>query len=127
MAGESFAARSPYLWNVIGRGEGDTFERVADELAGVLQASGVDVSSVSVDELLYQKDIRGVVRATVTALVSNGDAGKARDALTALVDGHRRGRSTDVLSYASAAEVVYRVSGTDGIFAVSVPRSVLPR
>ncbi len=125
-AGEAFAARSPYLWNMIGRQEGDTFTRVTDDAEAVLQGDGVSVSSLSFDEFLYQKDLREMVRATVTVSVPAGRAIRVRDRLTTIADGHRHGRDTDTLNYASVAEVVYRVTDTRDVFDVSVPRVGLP-
>ncbi len=125
-AGEAFAARSPYLWNIIGRGEGDTFRRITDDAAEVLQVDGTTVSSLSFEEFLYDKDTREMVRATVTASVQAGRAARARDRLIAIAEGHRHGRSTDTLNYASVAEVVYRVSDTRDTFEVPVPRVGLP-
>jgi hypothetical protein len=126
VAGEAFASRSPYFWNIIGRAEGDTFEKAAADTAGVLQEAGIEVTSVSFDELLYEKDRGEVVRATVTVAVADGTAARARDALASLAQGHRRGRATDRLSYASVAEVVCRVRDGSETYVVSVPRVGVP-
>ncbi|MEZ5317130.1 MAG: hypothetical protein R2752_06980 [Vicinamibacterales bacterium] len=121
-AGEAFASRSPYLWNVIGREEGDTFDRIAADAAGVLQDGGIAVTALSFDELVYEAEVPEMVRATVTATVPAGRATRARDRLTAIADGHRRGRETDRLNYASVREVVYRVADGRDTFDVSMPR-----
>jgi hypothetical protein len=125
-AGEAFAARSPYLWNVIGRAEGDTFERVAGEVAAALEAGGVEVAEVTFDELVYDKDLSEVVRASVGVSVPAGRAAEARDVLANIAEGHRRGRATDVLNYASVSEVVYGVTDGGDRFAVPMPRVGLP-
>ena len=60
-AAEAFAARSPYLWAVIGRQNGDTFDRVAQDIAGLLTDARVPVSGVTFDELVYETDRREAV------------------------------------------------------------------
>lgn len=124
-AGEAFAARSPYLWNVIGRGEGDTFDRLATDAATVL-GPVASVSAMTVDELVYAADRREVLRAGLTLTVPTGRAGRARDRLQSVADGHRQGQATDTLNYASVVEISYRVSdGREG-YDIVVPRVGLP-
>ena len=125
-AGEAFAERSPYLWNIIGRSEGDTYQKVASDLVEFLNEEGVQVSAVSFDELVYQKGGRDVAPATVTATVSLGTVSRARDVLADLARKHRKGQATDRLSYASASGVIFGVTDGEVTEAVTIPRVGLP-
>ena len=125
-AGEAFASRSPYLWNVIGRAEGDTFDRLVADVEGVVNERATTVGSVAFDEFLYEKDRREMLRATLTVAVPSGRAARARDRIVAIADGHRQGRATDTLNYASVTEMVYRVTDGADAFEVVVPRVGLP-
>jgi hypothetical protein len=129
-AGEAFASRSPYLWNVIGRDQGDTYEKLTTDAVNLLGSGGVQVTAVTFDELVYQHEVTGAVRVTATASVSPGACARAHELLATLAEQHRRGVGTDRLNYASAAEVVLRVSDgreSRGVaFArLGVPNSVL--
>ena len=125
-AGEAFAARSPYLWNIIGRDQGDTYQKIASDLAGFLGEKGVLVSSVSFDELIYRQKGREAETATVTASVPLGTVTQARDFLSVLASDHRKGQGTDRLNYASVSQIIFRVTDGQVSDAVTVSRVGLP-
>ena len=122
-AGEAFAARSPYLWRVIGRDEGETFDRIQRDLFGVLGEVGVVPTLVTVDELVYQKDIPEAVHVEVRVEVPVAAQERSRQRLRDLVQEHRRGSRTDRLSYGSAGQVLVRIGDQES---VSLPRVGLP-
>ena len=126
-AAEAFASRSPYLWEVIGRENGETYERVTFELARFLGEGGVEVSSVSVDELVFEKDRNEVVSVTLTAALASGGAVRARELLTNLEVRHREGQQTDRLSYSGAASVTYRLEDTTSVEVVTLERVGIPQ
>ena len=112
-AAESFASRSPYLWDVIGRENGDTFERVSSDLVEFLGAGGVEVSQISFEELLFEKDRKEVVTATATVRVTEGSIQKTLDLFQTLAGQHARGENAEKLSYSSVAE--WRLQLNDGL------------
>ena len=124
-AAEAFAARSPYLWAVIGRQNGDTFDRIARDIAGLLTDARVPVSGVTFDELVYETGRREALSARVTVDIDSTLLTRARVVLDELVGRHRRGVDTDRLSYASVASLELAL-GRDDPAPTVVPRVGLP-
>ncbi len=124
-AAEAFAARSPYLWEVIGRDQGETFTRIASDVTAFLVDGGVDVASVSFDELVYGQSAREVARATITATV--GNASGARGLLADLAARHLQGRDTDRLSYSGVADLSLRLVDERTTEELVLPRNGIPQ
>lgn len=111
-AAESFASRSPYFWEVTGRGTGDTFERVANDVARVLQVAGATVRQVSIDEIVFDRNRSEAVSAVVSAMLARGTVARAQTEVDALKRRHLRGADADKLNYSSIAELALKL--TDG-------------
>ncbi len=112
-AAEAFAARSPYLWEIIGRENGETFVRLTSDLTELLGEGGVEVTEVSFDEMVFEKDRNEVVSATSSVRLAEGALPRARELFTELEETHSRGESTNKLSYSSLA--TWHLSLTDGV------------
>ncbi len=104
-AAEAFAARSPYLWEIIGRENGETFERVTSDLTELLGRGGVELSEISFDELVFEKDRKEVVSATSSVRLAEGALPRARELFTELREKHSRGESTDTAQLLEPGEV----------------------
>lgn len=124
-AAEAFAARSPYLWDIIGRETGDTFDRIGRDLVGFLAAADVAVRQISFDELVFDKGRPEAVSATITATVTGGTA-KAREVLGELKTRHLWGLDTDRLNYSSVAEISLVLVDGQARETVVIPRTGAP-
>ncbi|MFQ5789977.1 MAG: hypothetical protein ACE5JI_05805, partial [Acidobacteriota bacterium] len=122
-AAEAFAARSPYLWEVIGRENGETAERIASDVVEVLKAGGIQAGKVTLVELVFEQDRAEAVSATFDLALEPEEAVQARAVLERVLRSHARGEETDRLSYSSVAKVLLRLGGGES---VSLPRVGLP-
>ena len=127
VAGEAFAARSPYLWSIIGRRNGDTFEKITHHIEAQLAELGITPEAVSFDEIVFQAKRNEAVRVTVRVALGSGEIGKVRANLEALAQEHRWGRQTERLSYASISELALHLVEEEESSTIRLPRIGLPQ
>ena len=126
-AAEAFAGRSPYLWSIIGREHGDTYDRISRDTETYLSEGGVGVEAVSVDELVYQRGRREASSISLSVTVDAGSTAAALERLRDLEQRHARGEATDRLSYASVARLDIDVVSDRGRERFSLPRVGIPQ
>jgi len=124
-AAEAFASRSPYVWGVIGRQNGDTYGRIAAEAASWLAEQGValDDGAISFDEVVYAEGAGEAARLVMT-IATGTSAARARDALDLLRERHQQGLDSDWLNYASVRNLLVRLG--DGGVDIELPRRGVP-
>ncbi len=127
VAGEAFAARSPYLWSIIGRQNGDTFEKISRHIEAHLSEIDITPESVSFDEIVFEAERKEAVRVTVRVELGSGETERVRASLQALVQEHRQGRQTELLSYASVAELAIQLAEGRESSMIILPRIGLPQ
>ena len=124
-AAEAFASRSPYLWGVIGRQNGDTYGRIAAEAESWLADQGVAgvAKLIAFDEVVYATGAAEAAR-LVMVIDAGADAVRARQEFERLKARHLQGLDSDRLNYASVRNLVVRFS--DGGADVVLPRRGVP-
>lgn len=127
LAAEAFASRSPYLWSVIGRENGDTFERITGQLMAELSRANLRPASVRFGEILYESERPEAVRVGISVALESGSPERAREALQELAERHRHGQDTDILSYSSIAELEIQFLHGTAVSQVTLPRVGLPQ
>ncbi|MFB0518438.1 MAG: M14 family zinc carboxypeptidase [Acidobacteriota bacterium] len=126
-AASSFAARAPYLWEVIGREHGDTFGKVEQEVSDFLKEEKVKVTSSSAQSITFISDRKEMSSLTLNLAVENGDdLTHAVELLENLKYAHRRGERTDLLSYSSLAELLVDLYSPESHQKVSMLRVGYP-
>ena len=124
-AAEAFASRSPYVWGVIGRQNGDTYARIADDAVSWLADQGVvlDAGAISFDEVEYSAGATEAAR-LVMMVDAGTNAAQARQEIERLRARHLQGLDSDRLNYASVRSLVVRFG--DGGVDVALPRRGVP-
>ena len=124
-AAEAFASRSPYVWGVIGRQNGDTYGRIAAEAVSWLAQQGVtlDDAAISFDEVVYAAGA-GEAERLVMTIATGADTARAREGLERLRARHQQGLDSDRLNYASVRSLLVRLG--DGGGDIDLPRRGVP-
>ncbi len=121
--GRAFFLRWPYLWDIWGRKEGQTYMTVARDLGTLLEQEGIPEARIRITSALYNfpalessfdavKRLRfntGEIR-ELTVRVAFADRGAqqaARILLTTLAEQHRRGERSELLSYAGCGRIAF--------------------
>ena len=126
-AASSFAARAPYLWEVIGREHGDTFRKVEREIADFLKGEKVKVISASAQSITFVSKRKEMTSLIISlAVETDDDLNRAANSLEHLKSSHRRGERTDLLSYSSLAELFIDLHSPISHQKVSIPRVGYP-
>jgi hypothetical protein len=137
-AGRAFFLRWPYFWDIWGREEGETYEKLENDLRLYLEAEGVNVQKTIIGSALYgfpdSKKATGSLQklnfnsgeiknlALDIYLTDEDDLNRAYKALSGLRVDHLRGQKTDLLSYAGCAQLTLTLR-----FGKKTLQSALPR
>lgn len=125
-AAEAFAGRSPYVWDLPERDTSATFDRVAGDLAGLLRSAAIEITQISFDEMVFERNRDEAISATITADVANGSTVRARRAIETLKDRHQRGQEIDRLNYSGVVDLVVRLTDGKSIEIVTLTRVDVP-
>jgi len=123
----SFAARSPYLWEVIGREHGDTFGKVEKDVADFLKGEKVKVISTSAQSVSFVTKRKEMTSLTLSlAVETDDDLNRAANSLEDVKRLHRRGERTDLLTYSSLAELHIELHSPTSHRKITIPRVGYP-
>jgi len=123
--GRAFFLRWPYLWDIWGREEGETYQRVEQELQHFLNDSESVYQQMGIVQLEYefpkvispydaikklQFDSGEIKNLRVEIRFGSGEQmEKAAEAFGALLSGHKKGERTDVLNYAGCRQITFEL------------------
>ena len=141
--GRAFFLRWPYLWDIWGREEGDTFQTVEENLEEFLKNIGSDFKDISIQSVSYKfpsitspydaiKRLRfnagEIKNLSVSIDFSNQDhMENARKAFEALQQSHRKGDRTDVLNYSGCSQISIQMNSEKSHSGVTIKRIGLPK
>jgi len=119
--GRAFFLRWPYLWDIWGREEGETYQKVENDLENFFKEAGAGHQDITVKEVAYEfteistphdaikrlqfnsgeiKNLRMGIRFSSREQMEN-----ANKELKALLSWHKKGVKTDVLSYSGCRQI----------------------
>ena len=141
--GRAFFLRWPYLWDIWGREEGDTYKTVEHDLEEFLDEIGSDFKDISIQSVAYEfpslssphdaiKRLRfstgEIKKLSVRIDFSNRlHMGNAHNAFEALQQSHRRGDRTDVLNYSACSQISIQMINENSYSDVTIRRIGLPK
>ncbi len=141
--GRAFFLRWPYLWDIWGRDEGDTYQSVEGNLEDFLNDIGSDYSTVSIQSVSYTfpsitsphdaiKRLRfntgEIKNLSVRIEFSNPDhMEKTRKAFVALQQSHKKGERTDVLNYSGCSQITIEMRNKNNVADVTIRRIGVPK
>lgn len=121
--GRAFFLRWPYLWDIWGRKEGQTYMSVLGDLGALLEQEGIRGVRIHITSALYDfpalessfdavKRLRfntGEIRELAVRVVfaDRGAQQAARSLLATLAEQHRRGERSELLSYAGCRRIAF--------------------
>jgi len=139
----AFFLRWPYLWDIWGREEGDTFASIQEDILAYFREQGLSEIAVSIPSVLYAfpssesprdpirrlRFSRGQIKELSVFLdfPSLKERDRAAEALHRLRKHHRRGERTDILSYPGCAEITFLLSHRGRGVSVSLSRMGYPK
>ena len=139
----AFFLRWPYLWEVWGREEGDTFLTLEDDINRFFDAEHLPPRQITIGKALYDfptiksphealKKLRfnhGEIKDLLVTVVfdSNADQSKAEQAIDQLGLSHKRGNRTETLSYPGCARITFEFRTRDGVARKTLPRVGYPK
>ena len=126
--GRAFFLRWPYLWDIWGREEGDTYKSVEENLEEFLDEIGSDFNDISIQSVAYEFPSLSSPHDAIKRLRFNAGEIKdlsvridfsnrvhmenARKAFENLQQSHRRGDRTDVLNYSACSQLSIQMKKT---------------
>jgi hypothetical protein len=141
--GRAFFLRWPYLWDIWGRAEGATYDKVEKEITQFLAGEGVKLQKTIFRSALYEfpplkKGPGALKRLTFNAgevkdlavdivLSDEDDQAKTVQAFGGLRAQHDRGLKTDVLSYPGCAQLTFWMRFGKKNVSASIPRVGAPK
>ncbi len=141
--GRAFFLRWPYLWDIWGRDEGDTYQTVEENLEDFLDGISSDFSDISIQSVSYEfpsitsphdaiKRLRfntgEIKNLSVKIEFSNPDhLENARKAFEALQQSHNKGERTDVLNYSGCSQIAIEMRHENKLVDVTIRRIGLPK
>jgi len=141
--GRSFFLRWPYLWDIWGRDEGETYQTVEENLEDFLENIGSAFSGISIQSVSYEfpsktsphdviKRLRfntgEIKNLSVRIEFSNQDhMENARKAFEALQQSHKKGERTDVLNYSGCNQISIEMKSEKNLADVTIRRIGLPK
>ncbi len=141
--GRAFFLRWPYLWDIWGRDEGDTYQTVEENLEDFLENIGSDFSDISIQSASYEfpsitspydaiKRLRfntgEINNLSVRIEFSNLDhMENAQKAFEALQQSHKKGEKTDVLNYSGCNQISIEMRSEKNFANVTIKRIGLPK
>ncbi len=139
----AFFLRWPYLWEVWGREEGDTYLTLEDDLDGFFDAENLPARQISIRRALYDfQTIKSPDEAVkklqfnhgeiknlfvTVAFDSSVDQTNAGQAIDNLAKSHKRGKYTETLSYPGCAQITFELRTKDGVVRKLLPRVGYPK
>ncbi len=114
IAAEAFAGRAPYLWDLPGKDTNTAFDRVAGDVSAVLKTAGLEVRSLSFDEIVFEKGRDKALSALITAAIAKGTIQKARAAAKQGLAGR------DTLHYSGVEVLVIRLADGTATETISI-------
>jgi len=141
--GRAFFLRWPYLWDIWGREEGDTYQTVEENLEEFLKNIDSDFKNISIQSVSYKfpsmtsphdavKRLRfntgEIKNLSVRIDFSNQDhMENARKAFEALQQSHRKGERTDVLNYSGCSQISIQMNSEKSHSDLTIRRIGLPK
>ncbi|MFC2168134.1 hypothetical protein ACFLRW_04045, partial [Acidobacteriota bacterium] len=141
--GRAFFLRWPYLWDIWGREEGDTYQTVEKNLEDFLDDIGADFKDISIQSLAYEFPSMTSPHDAVKRLrFSTGEINDlsvkiefsnqihmeiARKSFEALQQSHKKGKRTDVLNYSGCNQISIEMRNENNTADVTMSRIGLPK
>jgi len=142
-AGRAFFLRWPYLWDIWGQEEGQTYMTVREDLSALFEQEGIPGARIRITSALYEFPPRkssfdAVKRlrfntgeiSELTVHIGFTDVGSQQAALTLLTtikQQHRRGERSEVLSYAGCGRISFCLDRKGGADRVDLDRLGYPK
>ena len=142
-AGRAFFLRWPYFWDVWGREEGATYDRLERDITQYLTSEGVTLQKTIVRSVLYEfpplKKGAGTLKKLAFAageikdlavdiyLTDDDDLNRTFKAVDAVREQHLRGQKSDLLSYAGCAQLTFGLRYGKRALQAVLPRLGYPK
>ncbi len=142
-AGRAFFLRWPYFWDVWGREEGATYDRLERDITQYLTAEGVILQKTIVKSVLYELPPLRKGAGTLKKLAFNSgeikdltvniyltdddDLTKTFKAVDAVRDQHLRGQKSEVFSYPGCAQLTFSLRYGKRTLQAVLPRLGYPK
>lgn len=139
----AFFLRWPYLWEIWGRKEGETYFTVEDDLRGLFGEKGIKFENIAIKTAIYEFLPKKSSRESIKRLNFNQGEIKnliveidfpdsnqqnlALEALKELKNQHRKGLKTDFLSYSGCALLSFDLQSDVKTDTVSLERMGYPK
>jgi hypothetical protein len=139
----AFFLRWPYLWEIWGREEGETYSGLEEDLKEFFETENLSFSQIAVSSASYAFPViksphealqklrfdRGEIAELEVAVEFDTprEQGRAGKALENLRDFHRRGLRTDCLSYSGCSQVTFELRCGERTSRVSISRMGYPK
>ncbi len=141
--GRAFFLRWPYLWDIWGREQGETFQRLIQDLENLFNEEQIHAASLSVKSIQYDfpemdsphdaiKRLRfnsgEIQNLTIqAAFTERSQWQKARSRLARLEQEHIQGENTDILSYTGCARISFVLEWNDQTVEAGIQRMGYPK
>lgn len=142
-AGRSFFLRWPYLWEIWGREEGVTYFTVERDLAQFLKEQGLEPQNITIRSAFYEfpptqsphpvmkrlKFNQGEITnlAVEIDFAEKKQKEKALNAFDSLCLQHRKGQSTNILTYPGCASITLELQQGNNSSQITFPRMGYPK
>ena len=139
----AFFLRWPYLWDIWGREEGDTYFSLEKDISQFFEKAKIPLSNLILSSALYEFSAikspyeaikklrfdRGEIKNLVVSidLESNKLLDQAYQALIELKLQHKRGIKTETLSYPGCAQITFELQNDLEVKSVSLSRVGFPK
>jgi hypothetical protein len=137
-AGRAFFLRWPYFWDIWGREEGATYDKLEKDITQYLTAEGVNLQKTIVKSVLYEFPSLKKGPGTLKKLAFNAgeikdltvdiyltdddDLNKTFKAIDAIREQHLRGQKSEIFSYPGCAQLTFSLR-----YGKKALQAVLPR
>ena len=142
-AGRAFFLRWPYFWDIWGREEGATYDRLEKDITQYLSAEGVSLQKTIIKSVLYEfpplKKGAGTLKKLSFAageikdltvdiyLTDDDDLTKTFKAVDGVREQHLRGQKSEVLSYPGCAQLTFSLRYGKRTLQAVLPRLGYPK
>ena len=142
-AGRAFFLRWPYLWDIWGREEGATYDKLEKDVAQFLTAEGVSLQRTAIRSALYEFPSLKKGPGTLKKLAFNAgeikdltievyfadddDLTKTAKAVDAVREQHVRGQRSEIFSYPGCAQLTFSLRYGRRTLQAALPRLGYPK
>ncbi len=139
----SFFLRWPYLWDIWGREQGATYQKVEEDIRHYLESQLIKTPQIKITSALYEFPDKESSYETINRLEYNqgqiktltvdlvlkdrDEARKTNEVLKKLAGNHLRGLETEILSYPGCSEIIFNLKSKDDASKLILPRVGFPK